>query len=190
MTIILLRHGKTEHNDGFYGSTDSKLTDAGLEAMHLACVGRTFDAIVTSPLSRCHRFANQLAEQRQCPIFVLPQIREYHFGDWEGMAIAQLWQSNPKELEALWTNIHAYTPPNAETFAAFSDRLQLGIEHIQRIHQQHARLLVVTHAGVIRALRLIAGQTTPDQWLTYPVDNASCHHLTLETQYVTPAFFE
>lgn len=186
--ITLLRHGKTEHNDGFYGSTDSKLTTNGLQAMHRACETLSIDAIVTSPLTRCQQFAQQLSEQRQCPMFVLPQIREYHFGDWESMSIAQLWQSNPKELEALWTDINTFTPPNAETFQNFRTRLQLATTNINRRQEQYSHLLVVTHAGVIRALRLIAGQTTPDQWLSYPVDNASLHNFDLETHHVNPLY--
>jgi len=184
MMITLLRHGKTEHNDGFYGSTDSQLTTAGLQSMHQACHELTIDAIVTSPLIRCQSFAHQLSEQRQCPVFILPCIREYHFGDWEGVSIAQLWQSNPKELEALWTNINQFTPPNAESFSAFCHRLQQGIERIQQLQKDNPRLLVVTHAGVIRALRLMANQTTPDQWLAYPVENASLHSLNAQTHEV------
>lgn len=184
--IILLRHGKTEHNDGFYGSTDSQLTDGGLQAMHQACEALSIDAIVTSPLARCHQFAQQLGEQCHCPVFVLPPIREYHFGDWEGVSIAQLWQTNPQDLEALWTDINQFTPPNAESFAAFSARLQQGVENIITWQQDYQRLLVVTHAGVIRALRLMAGQTTADQWLTYPVDNASLHLFHPQTFAVEP----
>lgn len=184
--ITLLRHGKTEHNDGFYGSTDSQLTDAGLQAMHQTCEKLNIDAIVTSPLVRCHHFATQLGEQRQCPVFVLPSIREYHFGDWEGVSIAQLWQTNPKDLTALWTDINQFTPPNAELFTEFSTRLQESVKAIKRYQQQHAKLLVVTHAGVIRGLRLITKQTTSDQWLTYPVDNASLHCFDTNTDEITP----
>jgi alpha-ribazole phosphatase len=184
--ITLLRHGKTEHNDGFYGSTDSKLTAKGLQTMHRACETLSIDAIVTSPLTRCRQFAQQLSEQRQCPMFVLPKIREYHFGDWEGMGIAQLWQSNPKELEALWTDINTFTPPNAETFQDFNTRLKQAIAGIKTWQEQYPSMLVVTHAGVIRALRLIAEQTTTNQWLNYPVDNASLHNFDLETHHITP----
>lgn len=184
--ITLLRHGKTEHNDGFYGSTNSQLTTDGFETMNQACKSLLFDAVVTSPLIRCHLFSRQLGIQRCCPVFVLPEIQEYHFGDWEGVSIAQLWQTNPKDLEALWTDINRFTPPNAEPFPQFSARLQEGIEKINVWQQDYPRLLVVTHAGVIRALRLIAGQTTPAQWLSYPVDNASLHCFSQETGYVFP----
>lgn len=184
--IILLRHGKTEHNDGFYGSTDSQLTDAGREAMHHACAPLTVDAIVTSPLTRCHEVASQLATQRQCPLLILPTWQEYHFGDWEGANIAQLWQTNATDLETLWSNPYHFTPPNAETFSDFSQRLQQGITQLTHWHASYPRLLVMTHAGVIRALRLIANQTSPEQWLTYPVDNASLHHFNIETHHVTP----
>lgn len=184
--IILMRHGETEHKDGFYGSTDSQLTDTGIATMLAQASAISFDGVICSPLQRCRLVAEQLARQQQCQQHLLPEWREYHFGDWEQQAIEQLWQKQPQNLEAFWQNPHHFTPPNAEPFANFLQRIQQGMQQVIALSDNHQHLLVITHAGVIRALRLLSQQTTPDQWLTYPVAHASLHLFDKETAHVDP----
>lgn len=184
-TIILLRHGLTEHNNGFYGSTDSQLTDEGFKAMLEAVSNLNFDRIISSPLQRCAKVARQLAQQRACSYQTLPEWQEYHFGDWETLPIQQLWDEQPEALTAFWQNPYQSTPPNAEAFDVFLDRLRKAKQHLVESCQT-SRTLIITHAGVIRGLRLIAEQTSADEWLTYPVAHASLHHLCPHSGKVEP----
>lgn len=183
--IILLRHGLTEHNNGFYGSTDSQLTDVGFQAMLEAVSNLNFDRIISSPLQRCASVAIQLARQRQCYYQILPEWQEYHFGDWESLPIQQLWDEQPEALTAFWQNPYQSTPPNAEAFDAFLQRLHNAKQRLIETNQTTCTL-VITHAGVIRGLRLIAEQTSADEWLTYPVAHASVHNLCKITGKVEP----
>lgn len=185
MSIILLRHGLTEHNNGFYGSTDSKLTDAGFQAMLEAVSNLNFNRIISSPLQRCASVAKQLADQRQCPYQILPEWQEYHFGDWESLSIQQLWDEQPEALTAFWQNPYQSTPTNAENFALFLQRLSNAKNALAQQTDQK-KTLVITHAGVIRGLRLVAQQTTANEWLTYPVAHASLHQLCPLTGQVEP----
>ncbi len=183
--IILLRHGLTEHNNGFYGSTDSQLTDVGYQAMLEAVSQLTFDRIISSPLQRCASVAQQLAQQRHCPCHIEAEWQEYHFGDWERLAIQQLWDEQSEALTAFWQNPHQFVPPNAESFNAFLDRLRLAKQSLVET-SQNTGTLVITHAGVIRGLRLIAEQTSASEWLTYPVAHASLHTLCPHSGRVEP----
>lgn len=183
--IILLRHGLTEHNNGFYGSTDSQLTDVGFQAMLEAVSNLNFNRIISSPLRRCASVAIQLAQQRQCSYQILPEWQEYHFGDWESLPIQQLWDEQPEALTAFWQNPYQSTPPNAEAFDAFLQRLHNAKQHLVDTNQSTCTL-VITHAGVIRGLRLIAKQTSADEWLTYPVAHASMHSLCPHSGKVEP----
>lgn len=184
-SIILLRHGLTEHNNGFYGSTDSQLTDAGFQAMLASVSNLNFDRIISSPLQRCSKVAQLLAQQRQCPYQMLPEWQEYHFGDWEGLLIQQLWHEQPEALTAFWQNPYQFTPANAETFDAFLQRLRKAKQRLLETNHTTCTL-VITHAGVIRGLRLIAEQTNADEWLTYPVAHASLHRLCQYTGQIEP----
>lgn len=182
-SIILLRHGLTEHNHGFYGSTDSQLTDEGLQTMLDAVAEQSFDQIISSPLQRCARVAQTLAEQQGCDCILNPNWREYHFGDWEAMPIQQLWDEQPEALTQFWQNPYQFSPPNAENFTLFLERIeQAKNDLISQTIQK--KTLVITHAGVIRGLRLVSQQTSSDEWLSYPVAHASRHKLCILTGHI------
>jgi alpha-ribazole phosphatase len=175
--IILMRHGETEHTDGFYGRTDSQLTELGFSSMVAQARLLAFDAILTSPLQRCAKVAETLALQRHCPIYFHADWQEYDFGDWEARSIAQLWQDHPQALAQLWQDPTSFTPPNAEHFMAFLARVKQARDFALSLQTQHPHLLIITHAGVIRALRLLSQQNRVNDWLTYAVPHASLHHL-------------
>lgn len=184
--ILLMRHGETEHRDGFYGSTDSRLSEQGQASMQKCGQTIRFNAIACSPLQRCQQPAHILAEHHRCPCHILPELQEYHFGHWEGVRLDWLHQHHPEQLSAFWQTPDTFTPPGAEPFADFLARALHARSQILALHQQHPQLLVITHAGIIRALRLLAQQNTPQDWLTYPVGHASLHQLCPHSQQVSP----
>lgn len=150
-----------------------------------AVASLNFRQIISSPLQRCANVAQQLAQRRQCPCQVLPNWREYHFGDWETMPIQQLWDEQPEALTQFWQNPYQFAPPNAEKFEPFLQRLMAAKQAlIKQTPPQNT--LVITHAGVIRALRLLAQQTRENEWLTYPVEHASLHRLCPITGCIEP----
>mgnify|MGYP003641104054 CR=1 FL=1 len=84
MTVQLdfLRHGETELGGGLRGSLDDPLTASGWQQMDQAvAVASGWQGIVSSPLQRCARFAEHLAEQRGLPIEYNADLRELHFGE-------------------------------------------------------------------------------------------------------------
>lgn len=96
--------------------------------------------VFTSPLQRCRLLAEQLHEQ---PI-VLDDLREVHFGDWEG----QEWDNIPRDLLDRWaSNPYGFEFPNGESVPGFIARIARAIESLPE------PCIVVTHAGVIRAAR-------------------------------------
>lgn len=183
--ILLMRHGETEHGDGFYGQTDSALTHFGWQQMLTQAHDLTVDAIICSPLQRCAGFAQYLSQQQALPLFIEMRWQEYNFGDWEGRNLADLWQSHPAELEQLWQDPTQFTPPNAEPFNDFIARIAHARDRLTALQAQYPKLLIITHAGVIRVLRLLSQQNQLNNWLTYPVAHASLHQycpLTLQVK--------
>ena len=150
--LELLRHGETELGGGLRGSLDDALTAAGWAQLRAAVVeGGPWDRLISSPLQRCARFAEELAAQQSLPLSLEPDLQELHFGAWEGRSTAELMQTVADDLGRFWADPYAFTPPQGEPLLRFEARV-LGA--LQRLQARHAgeRLLLITHGGVMRLL--------------------------------------
>lgn len=77
------------------------------------------------------------------------RLREFQFGDWEGLTWAEITARNPELLEAT-DIIAAYKPPGGETIGDVIHRwtsFQADLEG-----ENYERVLVVTHAGTLHAV--------------------------------------
>lgn len=152
MTVIdLLRHGEPQGGVCYRGSRDDSLTELGWRQMQQQTANRHWDAIISSPLSRCYQFASQLSQQQQIPLIIEPDLREINFGDWEGKTAEQIASVSARSLNDFYENPVINTPPNGEPFETFRQRVKSAWEQLLSRHQnQH--ILIVTHAGVMRTL--------------------------------------
>lgn len=148
--LDFLRHGETQQGGGFRGSIDDALTSLGWEQMETGTAGGRWDAIVTSPLRRCAAFAERLACRRGTPLTVMDDLRELHFGDWEGRSASQLMEDSADALGQFWADPYGFTPPAGEPLAAFEQRVLTAVRQLAQ--PPGRRVLVVSHAGVMRLL--------------------------------------
>lgn len=158
LEIDLLRHGQCEGGDIFRGSTDVALTEEGRVAMHqrlAAWPDMPWQQIISSPLTRCQSFARTLADNLGCPLLLLPELREMHFGDWESQLIAEVWQQQGDALNQWRTDCSRFTPPGGELFTDFAQRVEAAMAGLVNTHCNQ-RVLVVTHGGVMRLLLIRA----------------------------------
>jgi len=119
--------------------------------MSQQCVESQWDQVVSSPLRRCREFAADWAQQHQLPLYIDSSWAEIDFGVWEGKTAEQIEQQFPGALSAYYDDPIMMTPPNAEPYQNFAHRIQQAWE--QTLAQfAGQRLLLVTHAGPIRAL--------------------------------------
>lgn len=184
MTVYLelLRHGETELGGGMRGSTDDALTATGWAQLRTAVAdGSRWDRLVSSPLQRCARFAEELAAQHGVPLSLEPDLQELHFGAWEGRSTAELMQTSAEDLGRFWRDPYGFTPPEGEPLLAFEARV-LGA--LQRLQARHAgeRLLLVTHGGVIRLLLARARGLPRNDLLQVAVGHAERYQLRLDEQ--------
>ena len=162
MIVDLLRHDETEFGGGFRGSLDDALTETGWEQMRQAVRGSfEWDLIVTSPLQRCARFAVELAQQQDVAWEIEPDLRELHFGEWEGRHPQDLMQDKADLLARFWDDPYAFTPPGGEPVAAFRLRVLNALARLQSLYAGR-RVLIVSHAGVMRLL-LARARSLPDR---------------------------
>ena len=150
--VDLLRHGTCEGGDIFRGVTDSALTDAGWREMAKALAPHGgWQRVISSPLQRCRHFAAAFARERDLPFAVEPELREIHFGDWEGRDITAVWREEGAFLERYYRAPGDLAPPGGESPAAAGARLaEIWRGLLARHRGEH--LLLVCHGGVIRLL--------------------------------------
>lgn len=149
--VSLLRHGEPQGGCRFRGGHDDPLSDAGWAQMwaQVRCGGleHQLTRVVSSPARRCLEFAEALAETRGLPLALRAALGERCFGDWEGLAAHEIPAA---ELTRFWDDPVGYTPPNAETFAAFRARVLAGWGEV--LAGDDAHTLVVTHGGGVRVI--------------------------------------
>lgn len=177
--LDLLRHGETELGGGLRGSLDDALTEKGWAQMRAAVIEQgPWDRLVSSPLQRCARFADELGAQLCLPVQIEKDLQELHFGAWEGQSTAALMDTSAEALGRFWSDPYAFTPPDGEPVADFSARVLAAVE---RLHAAHAgeRVLLITHGGVMKLLLAQARGLPREQLLNVEVAHASLHSLSV-----------
>ena len=165
-SLFLLRHAQPLVDAGVcYGQLDMPAdTRATLHcAQALAKVLPPHITMVTSPLQRCEQLAQALLALR--PDLILEKdarLQEMNFGAWEGQPWAAIARG---ELDAWTTHFATYQPgSNGESVNTFMTRVAAAFDGVPR----STDTLWVTHAGVIRAVELIASGKRQiqraDQW--------------------------
>lgn len=148
--IDLIRHGEPEGGPMFRGSQDDPLSAKGWQQMQSATTADDhWQAIVSSPMARCRRFAETLAEARGIPLHIDDNLREIGFGEWEGLTAEQVQERYGEQLNRFWRDALHHHPPGGETVTAFHQRVTASFSHWQEKLAGQS-VLVVCHGGVIR----------------------------------------
>lgn len=147
MSIVLVRHTRPAIGTGIcYGRTDIALADSfAQEAQAVVSSLRDSDVLITSPLRRCRKLAEEIA----AAFGLVPQtdlrVQEMDFGSWEGRP----WSDIPRGELDEWARdfLHA-RPHNGESVAMLRERT---LHAIADYRDSGHRYVVVTHSGVIKA---------------------------------------
>jgi alpha-ribazole phosphatase len=184
MQLDLLRHGETELGGGLRGSLDDALTAKGWEQMRAAVLTKgPWDRLVSSPLQRCARFAEELGERLGLPVQLDKDLQELHFGAWEGQSAAALMETDAQALGLFWADPYGFTPPEGEPVIQFSARVLAAVE---RLHQAYSgeRVLLISHGGVMRLLLAQARGLPREQLLNVEVGHGALFSLRVEANAV------
>lgn len=153
-TIIdLIRHGEPLGGRAYRGhNIDDPLSELGWQQMREAVGAHCpWTDIISSPLSRCKDFAEELAGNHALSVQIDERLKEVGFGEWEGKTPDELKQQRPDEYNAFYADPVRNRPPGAEDLNAFISRVVAAYECIVRDYAGR-HVLVVAHAGVIRAV--------------------------------------
>jgi probable phosphomutase (TIGR03848 family) len=160
MTVILLRHGRSTSNTAHVLAGRSEGVDLDDKGRQQATelVDRIGElpirALVCSPLLRCRRTIEPLAEALGIKAKVDDRFAEVDYGEWTGRKIGDLVK------EPLWGVVQAHPSaavfPGGEGLAQVQTRAVAAVrDHDARLAEQHggdALWLACTHGDIIKAV--------------------------------------
>ncbi len=146
MEIYLVRHTTPDVEKGIcYGQSDLSLVNGFSDEVDdlRKKLPMDFDAIYSSPLSRCI----QLAHSLEGIIVSDERLMEMNFGDWE----MRNWNELPQtELNAWMSDFVNVKVPNGESFRELISRVEGFLTEVLKSNM--TKVCIVSHAGVIRAI--------------------------------------
>lgn len=154
--IYFVRHGETEWNASlrYQGHADIPLSDAGIaQARALSNRLKTtqFVAFYASDLSRALQTAEIVAEPHGIRVQSLPQFRETHFGEWEGLTYKEIVDKYPQDMRNWQSNPVGTVIPGGESLGHVATRVNQGLAQVLEKHPE-GNVLVAAHGGTIRVL--------------------------------------
>ncbi len=171
-TLYLVRHGVTvgDEERRYKGSIDVPLSEegrvqaqktAGFIAEDIArrtmradrsCFSAScLQAIYSSPLSRAQRTAEEICKPHGLNPIVDSDLRERHFGDWEGMSFSEIQEQFPDAFRAWTGNPLDYAPTGGETTREVEARAVRALSTLLRRHGGQS-FVIVAHGGINRIM--------------------------------------
>jgi glucosyl-3-phosphoglycerate phosphatase len=190
-TLLLVRHGETEWNkDGrFQGQRDIPLSELGraqaraLRArLDVAEHAHLFDpehtAVVSSDLRRAHETAEIAFGVAGRTLHVLRDLREFHYGVFEGLTRGEIDERFPGVLAAWVHGDRSRAIDGGESRAAVHARAHAAVKEFLTA-VSHPSVVIVGHGGVMRQLLGACFEGRDEPW-TLSMANTVAHMVRVE----------
>lgn len=159
LQLILLRHAHVASDGRCIGWTDVPLSDTGRAQctsliatdgpLRQLLAGGSGDLHVeSSDLSRARDTAAAISECVEVPVHEHADLREMHFGAWDGRTWGELEAEDGERLATWMAHWQLAAPPGGESLAHMQRRVATALRRLTQ--RPEPRVLVVSHAGWIR----------------------------------------
>ncbi|NNM82357.1 MAG: histidine phosphatase family protein [Burkholderiales bacterium] len=154
--ICFIRHGETDWNveKRIQGQTDIALNETGKRqavAMAFNAAHHQFSAIYSSDLVRAFDTASMLAARRELEVVRCSELRERHYGIFQGITAAQGEVLHPRASLHYRSRDADYDFETGESLHDFAGRVGRAVDAMRR-HHAGQTIAAVTHAGVLDIL--------------------------------------
>ena len=178
MKIYLTRHGETQWNiqGRMQGWKNSDLTEKGIcnaKKLGESLKNINFDCIYSSPSGRAIETANYIIGKRDTPIILKDSLKEMGFGLWEGMEHSKVEELYPVQLFNFWNKPHLYQTVRGESFEEVLFRTRQILDELVNITTCE-NILVVSHAGLIKAIYAILKNYSLEEFWNPPFMSDTC----------------
>lgn len=166
-SIIFVRHGDTLQTETgkLYNDHSVPLTEKGLQQAHALAKwipSQKPSMLLSSQAQRVRSTAEVLSAELQLQYQVVPELNELCPGQWEGRSYLELKKEEPEQYRKWCEDPIRHCPPGGESIVQLYERVARDIDALIDKHRAE-RLILVTHAGVIRSALVAA--------LGMPIDN-------------------
>ncbi len=155
--VIFVRHAQTVANveRKYLGHLDSPVTTVGVMQEQQLCEALRNEPVVSvygSDLPRAANLAHRIAGYHHIKAELSAQLREMHFGVFEGLTYEEVMMRYPKAGDAFYADSLYVAPPAGESaldvlcrfYLFMSLLIENPVMHRQGVH------VVVTHGGPLR----------------------------------------
>ena len=171
-----VRHGPT-HEKNFVGWRDvpADLSDAPrLARLNLHLPDEAL--LVSSDLIRAVHTADALAQPSRRRLPHEHELRELHFGAWDGLHFSEVAARDPDLSRAYWETPGDVMAPEGESWNQTKARVDRVVARINAAHP-NAHVIAVAHFGVILTQVQQAQGGGPLEAMAHKIDNLSVTHL-------------
>jgi ribonuclease H / adenosylcobalamin/alpha-ribazole phosphatase len=159
-TLLLVRHGVTEHTTGkrFSGGLSGRnpgLSEDGraqarATADWIAPLADEIDVLVSSPVRRAAETAQIIGERLDKLVRTEDGLAEMEFGAWDGLTFEEVREKYADDLDA-WLGSMEIGAGGGESFSQVQDRVHGALQRLLEAHAGQT-VLVVSHVTPIKVV--------------------------------------
>ena len=154
--VILVRHGQTKWNVElkYQGHSEIELTPTGLQQAELVAARLAKEpiaAVYSSDLGRALMTAQRIAAVHSLSVTPVKGLREYCFGEWEGLTYQQISARWPDISVNFFKNPDDVRVPGGESFGEVKARGEASVQQLVAQHPDQT-IVLVSHGGTIRTI--------------------------------------
>jgi alpha-ribazole phosphatase len=181
--ILLVRHGLTNWNQAgrLQGQSDLPLNSLGIQQAAAAgarLAAEPLQAIYTSDLKRAWQTARIIATEHSLPVTRLAELRELHFGVWEGLTYAAIQARSPLGARAWSEDLRHFAPPGGESLDQMAARVDGFLQQLKDLPQDRC-LAIVAHGGPLQVLICLAVGLPPERYWQFHLSPGSISQINL-----------
>lgn len=175
--FVVVRHGETAWNaqGRIQGHLDSPLNEEGLAQALLVgeCLTReSFARLYSSDLGRALQTAQPIADRSGSPVHIDQRLRERHLGAFQGLTGSECERRFPEHYARFRSRDPDHVMPGGESARRVYERVSEVFTALAHEHMD-ARIVVVTHGGVLDALYRFVQGVPLERPRDFPIFNAS-----------------
>ena len=175
---FLVRHGETEWNrtGRIHGHSDIPLSEHGerqVKMLATRIASQELCCAYASDLMRATETARILTGRRAMATETDSALREFFYGAWEGLTLEEVEGLCPSMFaDKVSLGEDSFAAPRGEGTAELLERVRRFCTRVLKHHDPAANVLIVAHAGSIRALLVSLLGLPDDHFWRFKVDCA------------------